>query len=95
MMLNALNFIGINIVLPVALSVLYARFPKKYKFNYDVTKAIWYLCYAAVVSYDYLVHNAQRYIAGFTVTIAIMEGVPLLLFPLFSAGKDKTNQAGE
>ena len=94
-MLNSFSFIFTNVVVPVALSVLYARFPKKNKLNYDLIRATWYLFYAAVVSYDYLVHNAQRYIAGFTVTIAIMEGLPLMLLPLFSAGKDKTNQAGE
>ena len=94
-MLDSLNFIFINVVVPVALSIVYARFPRKNKLSYDFIRATWYLFYAAVVSYDYLVHNAQRYIAGFTVTIAIMEGLPLMLLPLFSAGKDQTNQARE
>lgn len=88
-MASAINFIFTNIALPLALSVLYSCSPEKYGLQCNITKAVWYLFYAAAVSYDYLVRSSQQYVAGFAVTIAIMEGIPLILVPLLSLGKSK------
>ena len=92
---NTINFIAMSLTLPLILSVLYSRYPKKYKLHYGFTKAVWYIGYAAVVTFDYLVHNVEQSVAGLAVTIAIMEGVPLILIPLFSVVYGKEKGAGE
>ena len=41
-----------------------------------------------MVVIDYLCQKQIQYIAGFTVTLAIMEGIPLLLKRLFNSDID-------
>ena len=82
-MLNCVSFICINIILPIILTVVYSVNTRKYGRQYSLTKAVWYLCYASVVTWDYLINEMTRYVAGFTVTLAIMEGVPCLIAAFF------------
>ncbi len=81
--ISIIQFIVFSIVLPTVLSILYSKNVEKYKLNYSLTKGIYYLIYAIVVAYDYLVNQDQLHVAGLAVTIAIFEGLPLLLVPLF------------
>lgn len=82
--MNKIEFIFINICLPFVLSIIYSKNPKKQQTNYEITKGIWYLIYGGVVAFDYLFYKQSRYVAGFTITLAIMEGVPLILKRLFN-----------
>lgn len=56
--------------------------------NYELTKGMWYLLYGGFVAVDYLYQQQTQYIAGFTVTLAIMEGVPLILKRIFNLKRD-------
>ena len=86
-MLNKVDFIIVNILLPITLSILYSHKIEKNGINYIVTKGVWYLGYAIAVAIDYLVYDMNRYVVGFTVTIAIMEGLPLILKPILHGRK--------
>lgn len=81
--MNKINFILVNICLPFILSIYYSKKSKKQQINYELTKGVWYLLYGGVVAADYLFCEQIKYVAGFTVTLAIMEGVPLLLKRFF------------
>lgn len=83
-MIDKINFILINIGFPLILSTYYSIKTKKQQINYEITKGVWYLVYGGVVAVDYLFSEQTRYIAGFTVTLAIMEGIPLLLKRIFN-----------
>lgn len=86
-MFDKIDFIIFNLTLPLVLSVLYSTDMKKYQNNYEITKGVWYLFYGGVVAYDYLINSQSRYVAGFTLCLAIMEGVPLLLKRVFKKNK--------
>ncbi len=86
--MQKINFVFVNICLPLILSIYYSTNPKKQQINYELTKGAWYLIYAGAVSVDYLCYEQTQYIAGFTITLAIMEGVPLLLKRLFNVNAD-------
>ena len=62
--------------------------PKKQQMNYEITKGLWYLFYGGFVAVDYLCQQQTQYVAGFTVTLAIMEGVSLILKRIFNSKKD-------
>lgn len=83
-MTDKINFILINIGLPLILSIYYLKNSKKQQINYELTKGVWYLFYGGIVAIDYLFSDQTKYIAGFTVSLAIMEGVPLLLKRIFN-----------
>lgn len=83
-MMDKINFIFINIGLPLILNTYYSIKPKKQQINHEITKGVWYLFYGGVVAVDYLFREQTKYIAGFTVILAIMEGVPLLLKRIFN-----------
>lgn len=83
-MIDKIEFILINIGLPLILSTYHSIKPKKQQINYEITKGVWYLLYGGVVAADYLFREQTKYIVGFTVTLAIMEGVPLLLKRIFN-----------
>lgn len=83
-MMYKINFVLINIGLPLIMNIIYLKNPKKNQINYEITKGMWYLIYAIVVAVDYLYDKQTQYVVGFTITLAIMEGVPLLLGRLFN-----------
>lgn len=85
---HKINFVIINICFPLILSHIYSKKPKKQQINYEVTKGVWYLFYGGLVAVDYLYQQQTQYIAGFTVTLAIMEGVPLILKRIFNSNID-------
>ncbi len=85
---HKINFGFINICLPLILSLIYSKNPKKQQINYEVTKGVWYLFYGGLAAVDYLYQQQTQYIAGFTVTLAIMEGVPLILKRIFNSNRD-------
>lgn len=70
------------------LSVIYSKNPKKQQINYELAKGAWYLIYGGIVAVDYLYHEQTQYVAGFTITLAIMDGIPLLLKRVFIADVD-------
>lgn len=88
MIIHKINFAIINICLPLVLSFFYSKNPKKQQKNYEITKGAWYLLYGGLVAVDYLYQQQTQYIAGFTVTLAIMEGVPLILKKFFNSKRD-------
>lgn len=86
-MFGKMEFIIFDIFLPMILSILYSTNTKKYHNHYELTKGVWYVNYGGVVAYDYLINRQTRYVAGFTVCLAIMEGVPLILKHIFDKNK--------
>lgn len=78
-MFAKISFIIFNLMLPLVLSILYSTNAKKHQSNYEITKGVWYLIYGGVVACDYLINSQSRYVAGFTLCLAIMEGIPLFL----------------
>lgn len=88
-MIGKLHFIIFNIVFPIVLSVIFSKNFERHQLSYSVTKGTWYLMYAFVVVYDYIINDMTKYVAGFTVTLAIMEGLPLILTPLFKKSDKK------
>lgn len=87
-MMDKINFVLVNMVLPLILSIYYSKKSEKQQINYELTKGVWYLLYGGMVVIDYLCQKQTQYIAGFTVTLAIMEGIPLLLKRLFNSDID-------
>lgn len=81
--MDKINFILINICLPLILSIYYSKNSKKQQISYELTKDVFYLLYGVVVAADYLFCEQIKYVAGFTVTLAMMEGVPLLFKRFF------------
>ena len=86
--MDKISFAFFNICIPLVLSIIYSKNPQKQQINYEITKGIWYLFYGGVVAVDYLYHEQTKGVAGFTVTLAIMEGVPLILKKVFNANED-------
>ena len=86
-MFDKISFIIFNLILPLVLSILYSTDAKKHQNSYEITKGVWYLVYGCVVAYDYLINSQSRYVAGFTLCLAIMEGIPLLLKRVFDKEK--------
>lgn len=81
---ETVHFIVLYIFLPIILSVLYSIRVKNNKLNYDLTKGAFYLCYAAFTTIYYLINQTQQAATGLAITIAIFEGLPLILIPLFN-----------
>lgn len=86
-MFQKIDFIIFDLILPLILSILYSTNMKKYQNNYEITKGVWYLSYGGIVAYDYLINSQSRYVAGFTLCLAIMEGVPLILARVFDKNR--------
>lgn len=86
--MDKIDFMFINICLPFVLSIIYSKNSKKQQMNYEITKGVWYLIYGGVVAVDYLFYEQSQYVAGFTITLAIMEGVPLILKRLFNVDEE-------
>lgn len=82
-MFAKIDFIIVNLILPLVLSILYSTNIKKHQNSYEITKGVWYLFYGGVVAYDYLINSQSRYVTGFTLCLAIMEGIPLILKRIF------------
>lgn len=83
-MMWRIHFIFGNVFLPLILSIYYSKYPKKNQINYEITKGIWYLIYGSIVAVDYLCKQETKYVIGFAVSLAIMEGIPLLLKKIFN-----------
>lgn len=83
-MMWRIHFILVNIFLPLILSIYYSKYPPKKQINYEITKGMWYLIYGSIVTIDYLCKQETEYVTGFTVSLAIMEGIPLLLKKIFN-----------
>ncbi len=71
-MFAKIDFIIVNLILPLVLSILYSTNIKKHQNSYEIIKGVWYLFYGGVVAYDYLIKS--RYVTGFTLCLAIVEG---------------------
>lgn len=88
MIMSKIIFGIINICFPLLLGIIYSRNSEKQQRNYDITKGVWYLIYGGVVAVDYLYQQKTQYIAGFPITLAIMEGVPLIMKRVFNSDAD-------
>ena len=90
--MNIFSFLVFSVFMPCVLSIIYSKDPDKYQLKYNVTKSCWYLIYAILMCIDYLIYSEQRGVVEFAITLAIMEGLPLILIPafkLFTKNKDK------
>lgn len=76
--------------------MLYSAKPtKKNTLYYKITKGILYLFNAGAVIYSFFPGKYDTAVACLTVSIAIFEGLPLILLPLLNAGKRKEQQDNE
>lgn len=92
-MFSFIHFVFLSICLPIALSVLYSVKPTKKNTNYyQITKGVLYLFNAGAVIYSFFPGKYDTAVACLTVSIAIFEGLPLILLPLFNAGKREKQQ---
>lgn len=85
--MNTLNFILINIILPTGLCIVYSRSPAKQERNYVLTKSIWYLFYAIIITANYLWRIESPSVVGFAVTLAVFEGLPPILTAILGTKK--------
>ncbi len=78
-MFDIIRIVIIHILVPAILSVYYSFNKKANQRNYDITKGIFYLANAVAVILDFFLNTYEFSVAGLSVTIAIMEGVPLIV----------------
>ena len=82
---QSIHFLFTVCVIGVVLSVVYAKNPKKYQKNYILIKAVWSVLGAILVAINYISgkDDLERTVAMFTVSLGLLEGLPILLKPLF------------
>ena len=85
--MSIFNFILMNIILPTGLCIIYSRNPAKQGRNYILTKSLWYLLYAIVITANYLWGIESPSVIGFAVTLAIFEGLPPILTAIMGTKK--------
>lgn len=85
--MNTFNFILINIILPIGLCIVYSRNPAKQERNYVLTKSLWYLFYAIIITANYLWRIESPSVVGFAVTLAVFEGLPPILTAILGTKK--------
>ena len=66
------------IIFPVAIIVYYVINTKRYEKSYQLVKAIWYFYYAIATIYSYMGEESitSDILIGFTVALALFEGLP-------------------
>lgn len=86
-MMQTVRFVILNVILPLILSCYYSWNVQKKQLQYDLTKGAFYCIYGILVCIDYCVKghlsDLQNTIVGLPIMLAMMEGIPLLLKPLF------------
>lgn len=87
---QSIHFLFTVCIIGIVLSVVYAKNPKKYQKNYILTKAVWSVLGAIIVAINYISGNdgLERTIAMFTVSLGLLEGLPMLLKPFFGNMED-------
>ncbi|MCH5300957.1 MAG: hypothetical protein J1E56_06525 [Ruminococcus sp.] len=80
-----IHYIAFYVLLPIILSVVYSKTPEKYQLQFSITKGCFYLFNAFLVATLYLFSwDTETGVSGFAVMLAIFEGLPSILKPLFN-----------
>ena len=87
---QTIEFLITVCIIGIVFSVIYAQNPKKHQRNYILTKAVWSVLGAIIVAINYISENdgLEQTIAIFTVSLGLLEGLPILLKPLFGNIED-------